>query len=95
MDLIAGNKAAAKQLVAVGRLYCTFDVSARDRGLCPHVKNRPLVRADAFYTSAFFFGSISLTIIAPITSAAPKSAGTLIGSRRSVTERITATTGSR
>ena len=42
MNLIAGNKAAAKQLVAVGRLYCTFDVSARDRGLCPHVKNRPL-----------------------------------------------------
>ena len=27
---------------AVGRSYYTFYVSARNKGLCPHVKNRPL-----------------------------------------------------
>ena len=35
-------RAASSNLHAVGRTYYTFDVSARNRGLCPHVKNRPL-----------------------------------------------------
>ena len=36
------GKGLGERLIAVGRTYYTFDVSAGDRGLCPHVKNRPI-----------------------------------------------------
>ena len=36
------TKETAKQLIAVFRTYYTFDVFARNKGLCPHMKNRPL-----------------------------------------------------
>ena len=39
---VALLRAASNNPHAVGRSYYTFDVSARIRGLCPHVKNRPL-----------------------------------------------------
>ena len=35
-------RAASNNPYAVGRSYYTFDVSARNRGLCPHMKNHPL-----------------------------------------------------
>ena len=34
-------RAASNNPHAVGRSYYTFDVSARNKGLCPHVNNRP------------------------------------------------------
>ena len=35
-------RAASNNPHAVGRTYYTFDVYAKNRGLCPHVKNHPL-----------------------------------------------------
>ena len=35
-------RAASNNLYAVGRTYYTFDVYAKNRGLCPHMKNHPL-----------------------------------------------------
>ncbi len=35
-------RAASNNPRAVGRTYYTFDVYAKNRGLCPHVKNHPL-----------------------------------------------------
>ena len=55
---------------------------------------RDCFRQERLFYQAFFFGSISLAIMAPMTSTAPTRAPTLMDSCSSVSDSSTATTGS-